>query len=183
MTNIKNFPPPFLSPTIFYASISPNPSTSPSLPVSSSESWVNWAIHHHKRKKIAKIASPFKLPGGRLCISLMLPKDDSKSEMLVHGDITLDNLLVATSGIVKIGDFSVSQLVEDDNDELCCSTGIPIFTTLECRIGGCTIDTESMLDLRLHFCILTEVLGPMYLHLFFAYNYVQPIIAKLLPCG
>ncbi|XP_027163617.1 serine/threonine-protein kinase GRIK1-like isoform X2 [Coffea eugenioides] len=56
--------------------------------------------------------------------------------MLVHGDITLDNLLVATSGIVKIGDFSISQLVEDENDELCCSTGIPIITTSECCIGS-----------------------------------------------
>ena len=61
MTDVKKFSP--LSATFlpdFYASISPSPSTSPSLPVSSSHSRVNWVTHYHKRKKM-KIASPFKL--------------------------------------------------------------------------------------------------------------------------
>jgi len=31
---------------------------------------------------------------------------------IVHGDIKPDNLLVTRSGTVKIGDFSVSQVVE-----------------------------------------------------------------------
>ena len=34
------------------------------------------------------------------------------SQNVVHGDITADNLLVAASGIVKIGDFSVNQVVK-----------------------------------------------------------------------
>lgn len=31
---------------------------------------------------------------------------------IVHGDIKPDNLLVTASGTVKIGDFSVSQVLE-----------------------------------------------------------------------
>ncbi|KAJ6715771.1 SERINE/THREONINE KINASE FAMILY PROTEIN [Salix koriyanagi] len=54
---------------------------------------------------------------------------------IVHGDIKPDNLLVTRSGIVKIGDFSVSQVVEDDNDELRRSPGTPVFTAPECCLG------------------------------------------------
>ena len=34
------------------------------------------------------------------------------SQNVVHGDITADKLLVAATGIVKIGDFSVGQVVK-----------------------------------------------------------------------
>ncbi|KAF8039814.1 hypothetical protein BT93_B2123 [Corymbia citriodora subsp. variegata] len=54
---------------------------------------------------------------------------------IVHGDIKPDNLLVTSSGIVKIGDFSVSQVFEDDNDELRRSPGTPVFTAPECCLG------------------------------------------------
>lgn len=54
---------------------------------------------------------------------------------IVHGDIKPDNLLVTRSGTVKIGDFSVSQVVEDDNDELRRSPGTPVFTAPECCLG------------------------------------------------
>ncbi|XP_040992570.1 serine/threonine-protein kinase GRIK1 [Juglans microcarpa x Juglans regia] len=54
---------------------------------------------------------------------------------IVHGDIKPDNLLVTRDGIVKIGDFSVSQVFEDDNDELRRSPGTPVFTAPECCLG------------------------------------------------
>ncbi|KAK6163299.1 hypothetical protein DH2020_000163 [Rehmannia glutinosa] len=54
---------------------------------------------------------------------------------IVHGDIKPDNLLVTASGTVKIGDFSVSQVSEDDNDELRRSPGTPVFTAPECCLG------------------------------------------------
>ncbi|GER57707.1 kinase family protein [Striga asiatica] len=54
---------------------------------------------------------------------------------IVHGDIKPDNLLVTASGTVKIGDFSVSQVFEDDNDELRRSPGTPVFTAPECCVG------------------------------------------------
>ncbi|XP_031247316.1 serine/threonine-protein kinase GRIK1 [Pistacia vera] len=54
---------------------------------------------------------------------------------VVHGDIKPDNLLVTRTGIVKIGDFSVSQVFEDDNDELRRSPGTPVFTAPECCLG------------------------------------------------
>ncbi|KDP44066.1 hypothetical protein JCGZ_05533 [Jatropha curcas] len=54
---------------------------------------------------------------------------------IVHGDIKPDNLLVTSSGTVKIGDFSVSQVFEDDNDELRRSPGTPVFTAPECCLG------------------------------------------------
>ncbi|XP_068665073.1 serine/threonine-protein kinase GRIK2-like [Aristolochia californica] len=57
------------------------------------------------------------------------------SHNIVHGDIKPDNLLVASSGTVKIGDFSVSQVFEDDNDELRRSPGTPVFTAPECCLG------------------------------------------------
>ncbi|EPS59917.1 hypothetical protein M569_14888, partial [Genlisea aurea] len=64
---------------------------------------------------------------------------------VVHGDIKPDNLLVTASGTVKIGDFSVSQVFEDDNDELRRSPGTPVFTAPECCLGityhGRTADT------------------------------------------
>ncbi|XP_073312075.1 serine/threonine-protein kinase GRIK2-like [Primulina huaijiensis] len=54
---------------------------------------------------------------------------------IVHGDIKPDNLLITGSGAIKIGDFSVSQVFEDDNDELLRSPGTPVFTAPECCIG------------------------------------------------
>ncbi|KAK4440750.1 Serine/threonine-protein kinase GRIK2 [Sesamum alatum] len=54
---------------------------------------------------------------------------------VVHGDIKPDNLLVTGSGTVKIADFSVSQIFEDDNDELRRSPGTPVFTAPECCLG------------------------------------------------
>ncbi|KAL7153836.1 hypothetical protein ABFS83_04G195300 [Erythranthe nasuta] len=54
---------------------------------------------------------------------------------IVHGDIKPDNLLVTASGTVKIADFSVSQVSEDDNDELRRSPGTPVFTAPECCLG------------------------------------------------
>ncbi|XP_028756972.1 serine/threonine-protein kinase GRIK1 isoform X3 [Neltuma alba] len=56
-------------------------------------------------------------------------------ENIVHGDIKPDNLLVTRHGTVKIGDFSVSQAFEDDNDELRRSPGTPVFTAPECCLG------------------------------------------------
>ncbi|KAK4764845.1 hypothetical protein SAY86_025935 [Trapa natans] len=54
---------------------------------------------------------------------------------IVHGDIKPDNLLVTCTGIVKIGDFSVSQVFENDKDELRRSPGTPAFTAPECCVG------------------------------------------------
>ncbi|OIW15768.1 hypothetical protein TanjilG_04303 [Lupinus angustifolius] len=54
---------------------------------------------------------------------------------IVHGDIKPDNLLVTRHGTVKIGDFSVSQAFEDDNDVLRRSPGTPVFTAPECCLG------------------------------------------------
>ncbi|KAG5515473.1 hypothetical protein RHGRI_036505 [Rhododendron griersonianum] len=54
---------------------------------------------------------------------------------IVHGDIKPDNLLVTAAGTVKIGDFSVSQVFEDENDELRRSPGTPVFTAPECCLG------------------------------------------------
>ncbi|XP_004505984.1 serine/threonine-protein kinase GRIK2-like [Cicer arietinum] len=54
---------------------------------------------------------------------------------IVHGDIKPDNLLVTRDGTVKIGDFSVSQAFEDDNDMLRRSPGTPVFTAPECILG------------------------------------------------
>ncbi|XVF00307.1 hypothetical protein REPUB_Repub03eG0273600 [Reevesia pubescens] len=50
---------------------------------------------------------------------------------IVHGDIKPENLLLTKSGRVKIGDFSVSQDFEDDNDELWRCPGTPAFTPPE----------------------------------------------------
>ncbi|AES88594.2 Serine/Threonine kinase family protein [Medicago truncatula] len=54
---------------------------------------------------------------------------------IVHGDIKPDNLLITRHGTVKIGDFSVSQACEDDNDMLRRSPGTPVFTAPECILG------------------------------------------------
>ncbi|WRX33403.1 Protein kinase domain - like 10 [Theobroma cacao] len=54
---------------------------------------------------------------------------------IVHGDIKPDNLLITSTGTVKIGDFSVSQVFEEDNDELRRSPGTPVFTAPECCLG------------------------------------------------
>ncbi|ERN15961.1 hypothetical protein AMTR_s00175p00041650 [Amborella trichopoda] len=54
---------------------------------------------------------------------------------IVHGDIKPENLLVTSNGRVKICDFSVSRIFEDDNDELRRSPGTPVFTAPECCLG------------------------------------------------
>ncbi|RLN39062.1 serine/threonine-protein kinase GRIK1-like [Panicum miliaceum] len=58
------------------------------------------------------------------------------SHNVIHGDIKPDNLLVTSSGNVKIGDFSVSQVFEDDDDMLWRSPGTPVFTAPECCQGS-----------------------------------------------
>ncbi|KAK9079084.1 hypothetical protein SSX86_000754 [Deinandra increscens subsp. villosa] len=57
------------------------------------------------------------------------------SHNIVHGDIKPDNLLVSANGTIKIGDFSVSQVFEDEKDELRRSPGTPVFTAPECCLG------------------------------------------------
>ncbi|XP_022731063.1 serine/threonine-protein kinase GRIK2-like [Durio zibethinus] len=54
---------------------------------------------------------------------------------IVHGDIKPDNLLITRTGTVKIGDYSVSQVFEDNDDELRRSPGTPVFTAPECCLG------------------------------------------------
>lgn len=54
---------------------------------------------------------------------------------VIHGDIKPDNLLVTSTGRVKIGDFSVSQVFKDDDDQLRRSPGTPVFTAPECCLG------------------------------------------------
>ncbi|BAS86023.1 Os03g0711300, partial [Oryza sativa Japonica Group] len=58
------------------------------------------------------------------------------SHNIIHGDIKPDNLLVTSTGSVKIGDFSVSQIFEDDDDLLWRSPGTPVFTAPECCQGS-----------------------------------------------
>lgn len=57
------------------------------------------------------------------------------SHNIVHMDIKPQNLLVSRNGTVKIADFSVSQVFEDDNDELRRSPGTPVITAPECCLG------------------------------------------------
>ncbi|KAL8172498.1 hypothetical protein V2J09_024302 [Rumex salicifolius] len=54
---------------------------------------------------------------------------------IVHMDIKPQNLLVSRNGTVKIADFSVSQVFENDNDELRRSPGTPVITAPECCLG------------------------------------------------
>lgn len=58
------------------------------------------------------------------------------SHNIVHGDIKPENLLLTKCGRVKIGDFSVSQAFEDDNDELWRCPGTPAFTPPECCLNS-----------------------------------------------
>ncbi|KAF8403039.1 hypothetical protein HHK36_011134 [Tetracentron sinense] len=78
---------------------------------------------------------------------------------IVHGDIKPDNLLVTSTGIVKIGDFGVSQVFEDDNDELRRSPGTPVFTAPECCLGltyhGKASDTWA-LGITLYYMVLGQ---------------------------
>ncbi|CAH2065367.1 unnamed protein product [Thlaspi arvense] len=57
------------------------------------------------------------------------------SHNVIHGDIKPDNLLVTSTGTVKIGDFGVSQVFKDDDDQLRRSPGTPVFTAPECCLG------------------------------------------------
>uniref|UniRef100_J3NFE6 non-specific serine/threonine protein kinase n=2 Tax=Oryza brachyantha TaxID=4533 RepID=J3NFE6_ORYBR len=57
------------------------------------------------------------------------------SHNIIHGDIKPDNILITINGNVKIGDFSVSQIFEDDDDTLRRSPGTPVFTAPECCQG------------------------------------------------
>ncbi|KAJ4726017.1 Protein kinase [Melia azedarach] len=78
---------------------------------------------------------------------------------VVHGDIKPDNLLVTRTETVKIGDFSVSQVFEDDNDELRRSPGTPVFTAPECCLGltyrGRAADTWAV-GITLYYMILGQ---------------------------
>ncbi|XVF82098.1 hypothetical protein PTKIN_Ptkin16aG0017100 [Pterospermum kingtungense] len=58
------------------------------------------------------------------------------SHNIVHGDIKPENLLLTKCGSVKIGDFSVSQAFEDENDELWTCPGTPAFTPPECCLNS-----------------------------------------------
>ncbi|KAL4320005.1 hypothetical protein GQ457_18G005110 [Hibiscus cannabinus] len=79
---------------------------------------------------------------------------------IVHGDIKPDNLLITSTGTVKIGDFSVSQVFEDDNDELRRSPGTPVFTAPECCIGstyhGKAADTWAV-GVTLYFMVMGNI--------------------------
>lgn len=76
---------------------------------------------------------------------------------IVHGDIKPENLLVTKSGSVKIGDFGVSQALEDGIDELWRTPGTPVFTAPECCQGlvykGKVADAWAM-GITLHCMIL-----------------------------
>jgi serine/threonine protein kinase len=54
---------------------------------------------------------------------------------VIHGDIKPENLLIGGDGRIKICDFGVSCLCEDDNDEIGRSPGTPVFTAPECCLG------------------------------------------------
>eukprot|EP00243_Klebsormidium_subtile_P004773 TRINITY_DN18925_c0_g1_i1.p1 TRINITY_DN18925_c0_g1~~TRINITY_DN18925_c0_g1_i1.p1 ORF type:complete len:815 (-),score=132.87 TRINITY_DN18925_c0_g1_i1:446-2890(-) len=54
---------------------------------------------------------------------------------IVHGDIKPDNLLMSADGRIKIGDFGVSHIFENDNDQLRRTPGTPAFTAPECCMG------------------------------------------------
>ncbi|KAM7273870.1 hypothetical protein ACFE04_028534 [Oxalis oulophora] len=55
---------------------------------------------------------------------------------IVHGDIKPENLLLTRHGRLKIGDFSVSHMFEDENDELSIFHGTPAFTAPECCLDS-----------------------------------------------
>lgn len=55
---------------------------------------------------------------------------------VVHGDIKPENLLVTNEGRIKIGDFSISQIFQDDDDMIQRSPGTPVFTAPECCTGS-----------------------------------------------
>ncbi|KAI8031761.1 putative protein phosphatase 2C 24 [Camellia lanceoleosa] len=63
--------------------------------------------------------------------------DMGKSPLYVFIDVfnKSQSLLVTARSTVKIGDFSVSQVFEDDNDELRRSPGTPVFIAPECCLG------------------------------------------------
>eukprot|EP00250_Pteridium_aquilinum_P033073 c5174_g1_i1 orf=535-1746(+) len=54
---------------------------------------------------------------------------------VIHGDIKPENLLITSEGRIKIGDFSISQTYEDNNDVIQRSPGTPVFTAPECCTG------------------------------------------------
>ncbi|MCO5575523.1 hypothetical protein L7F22_029324 [Adiantum nelumboides] len=55
---------------------------------------------------------------------------------VVHGDMKPENLLVTSEGRIKIGDFSISQRLENNNDVIQRSPGTPVFTAPECCKGS-----------------------------------------------
>lgn len=55
---------------------------------------------------------------------------------IIHGDIKPENLLISSEGRIKIGDFSISQTFQDNNDEIQRSPGTPVFTAPECCSGS-----------------------------------------------
>ncbi|KAJ0245891.1 Serine/threonine-protein kinase GRIK2 [Hirschfeldia incana] len=82
---------------------------------------------------------------------------------VIHGDIKPDNLLVTSSGTVKIGDFSVSQVFKDDDDQLRRSPGTPVFTAPECcleSVSGVTYSGRAAdtwaLGVTLYYMILGQ---------------------------
>lgn len=58
------------------------------------------------------------------------------NQNVIHGDIKPENLLITGDGRIKIGDFSISQKLQDSNDELHRSPGTPVFTAPECCLGS-----------------------------------------------
>ncbi|TVU45422.1 hypothetical protein EJB05_04909 [Eragrostis curvula] len=89
-------------------------------------------IRHTGEGKIWACGTCRKSLGGPL---VKLMKKIKKAKNIIHGDIKPDNLLVTSTGNVKIGDFSVSQVFEDDDDMLWRSPGTPVFTAPECCQG------------------------------------------------
>ncbi|GAQ84402.1 Serine Threonine protein kinase [Klebsormidium nitens] len=54
---------------------------------------------------------------------------------IVHGDIKPENLMMSADGRIKIGDFGVSHIFENENDQLRRTPGTPAFTAPECCMG------------------------------------------------
>jgi len=61
------------------------------------------------------------------------------SQKVIHRDIKPENLLVTLNGVVKISDFGVSHLFQNDDDTLTRSAGSPAFLAPEL----CTVDAAA----------------------------------------